>query len=165
MNARSLLRPLPLWLSLLLGLLLDIAPLPDFMEPGRPLWLALVLAFWALYLPSGVGFFTAFVLGLFEDVLLGTLLGQHALVLLWVVLCLRIGERRLLRASLWWQSQWLLLILASSQLIHLWLGVLSGSRPSLLSFLLPAFISAVLWPWVFLLLRGVQRRFYFSGLG
>jgi len=116
MNARSLLRPLPLWLSLLLGLLLDIAPLPDFMEAGRPLWLVLVLAFWALYLPSGVGFFTAFVLGLFEDVLLGTLLGQHALVLLWVVLCLRIGERRLLRASLWWQSQWLLLILASSLL-------------------------------------------------
>jgi len=159
MNVSPLLRPLLLWLSLFGGLLLDIAPLADFMQPGRPLWLALILSFWVLYLPSGVGFFTAFVLGLFEDVLLGTWFGQHALVLLWVVFCLRLGERRLRRSTLWWQSQWLLLIFASAQLIHLWLGVLSGSRPLLLSFLLPAFISALLWPWIFLLLRSVQRRF------
>jgi len=153
------LRPLPLLLTLLAGLLLDIAPLPEFMEPGRPLWLALILSFWALHLPGTVGFTCAFILGLAEDVLLGTLFGQQALVLLWIVLCLRLSERRLRIYSLWWQSQWLLLIFVSAQLIRLWLGVLSGSRPPLLSFLLPAFISAVLWPWVFLLLRGVQRRF------
>ncbi|KXU38302.1 hypothetical protein AXE65_02265 [Ventosimonas gracilis] len=158
MNASPLRLPLPLWLSLFCGLLLDIVPLPDFMQPGRPLWLALILSFWVLYLPSWVGFFTAFVLGLFADVLFGTWFGQHALVLLWLVFCLRLAERRLLRSTLWWQSQWLLLIFASAQLIHLWLGVLGGSRPALLSFLLPAFISAVLWPWIFLLLRGLQRR-------
>jgi len=159
MNAIELLRPLPLLLSLLLGLLLDIAPLPAFMEAGRPLWLALILCFWLLYLPSWIGFASAFALGLAQDVLLGTLLGQHALVLLWLVFCLRMGERRLLRSTLWWQSQWLLLIFASCQLLHLCLGILSGSRPHLLPFLLPAFTSAVLWPWVFLLLRGLQRRF------
>jgi len=159
MNASPLRLPLPLWLSLFCGLLLDIAPLPDFMQPGRPLWLALILSFWALYLPSWVGFFTAFVLGLLADVLFGTWFGQHALVLLWLVFCLRLAERRLLRSTLWWQSQWLLLIFTSAQLIHLWLGVLGGSRPALLSFLLPAFISALLWPWIFLLLRGLQRRF------
>jgi len=159
MKALSVLRPLALLLSLLLGLLLDIAPLPLFMEPGRPLWLALVLAFWALYLPHWIGFASAFVLGLAEDVLLGTMFGQHALVLLWIVFWLRMVERRLLRSTLWWQSQWLLLIFASAQLIQLWLGVLSGSRPHILPFLLPAFISAVLWPWAFLLLRSLQRRF------
>jgi len=159
MNIFMLLRALPLLLTLLLGLLLNIAPLPAFIEPGRPLFLALILCFWALYLPGCVGFTCAFVLGLSQDVLLGTLFGQHALVLLWLVFCLNLSRRRLQRSTLWWQSQSLLLMLAGSQLINLWLGVLAGSRPNLLPFLLPAFTSAVLWPWVFLLLRSLQRRF------
>jgi len=162
MNLPPPLRPLVPYASLLLGLLGDISPLPDFMEPGRPLWLALALAFWTLYLPSRAGFACAFVFGLMQDVLLGTLFGQQALVLLWVVFCIRLLERRLLRASLWWQSQWLLLVFASSQLLSLWLGVLQGARPELLPFLLPAFVSAVLWPWVSFLLRSVQRWFNLS---
>jgi len=159
MTQLFLLRSLPLLLSLFLALLLDMAPLPASMQQGRPLWLALALFFWALYLPGRIGFASAFVLGLVEDVLLGTWLGQNALVLLWVMFCLRMIERRLPGASLLWQSLWLLLIFVSAQLIQLWLGVLSGSRPDLLPFLLPACTSALLWPGVFWLLKGLQRRF------
>jgi len=159
MNELFLLRQLLLLLSLFCALLLDIAPLPAFMELGRPLWLALILSFWALYLPRNVGFVSALLLGLAEDVLLGTLFGLHAWVLLWIVFCIRLLDRRLRLCLLWEQSLWLLLICASAQLIRLWLGVLSGSRPDLLAFLLPALVSAVLWPWVFFLLRSVQRWF------
>jgi rod shape-determining protein MreD len=45
-------------------------------------------------------------------------------------------------------------------MVALWLNSLSGNRPPTLMFLLPAVVSAVLWPWVFSLLRGVRRRFH-----
>ena len=47
-----------------------------------------------------------------------------------------------------------------AQMVLLWLNSLSGNRPPTLLFLLPAVVSAVLWPWVFSLLRGVRRRFH-----
>ena len=57
------------WLTFLIGILLSVSPLPVFMEILRPLWLALLLTFWALYMPHTVGMVTAFCLGLAEDVL------------------------------------------------------------------------------------------------
>ena len=43
------------WLTFAVGLLLSVSPLPQFMEILRPLWLALLLAFWSLNLPHKVG--------------------------------------------------------------------------------------------------------------
>lgn len=57
------------WLTFAIGMLLSVSPLPQFMEILRPLWLALLLAFWALALPQKVGMVTAWCLGLAEDVL------------------------------------------------------------------------------------------------
>ena len=41
-----------LWVSLLLALLLGLVPLPDLLQPLRPYWLALVLAYWLLEAPE-----------------------------------------------------------------------------------------------------------------
>jgi len=70
-----------IWLTFAIGLLLSVSPMPQFMEVFRPMWLALLLAFWTLTVPGKVGMTTAFILGLAEDVLYGTLLGQNALIL------------------------------------------------------------------------------------
>ena len=70
-----------IWLTFAIGLLLSVSPMPQFMEVFRPMWLALLVSFWTLAVPSKVGMTTAFVLGLAEDVLYGTLLGQNALIL------------------------------------------------------------------------------------
>ena len=53
-----------IWLSLAFGLLLSVSPLPEFMQIGRPLWVALLLTYWVLALPHRVGMTTAWVLGL-----------------------------------------------------------------------------------------------------
>ena len=70
-----------IWLSLLVGLVLAVAPMPTFTEIGRPLWLAMLLTYWVLLLPERVGMVTAWLLGLAQDVLYGNLLGQNALIL------------------------------------------------------------------------------------
>ena len=128
-----------IWVSLILALVLSVGPVPSFMEIGRPLWLALFLTYWTLALPHRVGMTTAWVLGLAEDVLYGTLLGQNALILALITFLV-------------------LVVFGLAQLVQLWLNALTGNRPPTLVFLLPALVSALLWPWVYAALRGTSRR-------
>ena len=65
--------------SLLLALLLGLVPLPDTLQPLRPYWLALVLAYWVLEEPDRIGLGVAFVLGLVADLAFGGLLGEQAM--------------------------------------------------------------------------------------
>ncbi len=65
--------------SLLLALLLGLVPLPDVLQPLRPYWLALVVAYWVLEEPDNVGIGMAFLLGLVADLAFGGLLGEQAL--------------------------------------------------------------------------------------
>ena len=92
-----------IWLTFAIGLLLSISPMPQFMEILRPLWLALLLAFWALYMPHKVGMVTAFCLGLAEDVLYGTLLGQNALTLTLITFLVLSLQQRLRVFPMWQQ--------------------------------------------------------------
>lgn len=147
-----------IWVSMLLALLLSVAPLPTFMETGRPLWVALFLTYWVLYLPHRVGMTTAWVFGLAEDVLYGTLFGQNALILTLIVFLVLSLHQRLRMFPMWQQSLVLLVVFGIAQLVQLWLNALTGNRPPTLTFVLPALVSALLWPWVGALLRGVQQR-------
>jgi rod shape-determining protein MreD len=65
--------------SLLLALLLGLVPLPGLLQPLRPYWLALVLAYWLLEEPDQVGLGVAFTLGVLADLVFGGLLGEQAM--------------------------------------------------------------------------------------
>jgi rod shape-determining protein MreD len=147
-----------IWLTFAVALLLSVAPMPSFMETGRPLWLALFITYWSLALPHRVGMATAWLLGLGSDVLYGTLLGQNALTLILITFLVLSLQQRLRMFPLWQQSLVLLVIFGLAQLVQLWLQALTGNRPPTLTFVLPALVSALLWPWVSLALRGVQYR-------
>jgi len=146
------------WLTFLIGLLLSVWPTLPFMEIFRPLWLALLLAFWTLHLPHKVGMTTAFVLGLAEDVLYGTLLGQNALVLVLITFLVLSLQQRLRMFPMWQQSLVILVIFGLAQLVQLWLSALTGNRQPTQALVWPAVISALLWPWISFALRGLRRR-------
>ena len=145
-----------IWVSLLLALLLSVAPMPSFTEIGRPLWLALFLTFWVLMVPQRVGMVTAWVCGLAEDVLYGSLLGQNALILSFIVFLVMALQQRLY--PVWQQCLVLMVVYGLAQLVQLWLNALTGNRPPTLAFLLPALVSGLLWPWVLVLLKGLGQR-------
>lgn len=147
-----------IWLSLALALLLSVASMPGFMEVGRPLWLALFLTYWVLALPHRVGMTTAWCIGLLADVLNGTLLGQNALILTLITFLVLSLHQRLRMFPMWQQSIVLLVVFGLAQLVQLWLNALTGSRPPTLAFVLPALVSALLWPWVCTILRGLHQR-------
>lgn len=66
-------------LSLFAGLLLGLLPLPPGLQPFRPYWLALLLAFWVLEEEDLAGLGLAFVVGVAADIAYGGLLGEQSL--------------------------------------------------------------------------------------
>lgn len=147
-------------LTFVAALLLSVMPMPAPLDIGRPMWLAMVVAFWVMVLPHRVGLFTAWFAGLATDVLYGGLLGQHALVMTIVAWVMLLIYQRIRRFPLWQQSLVMLPVLGLAQFLLLWLTSLTGSRPPILLFLLPALVSAVLWPWVHSILSAIKRRFH-----
>ncbi|MDV7209654.1 rod shape-determining protein MreD [Azotobacter beijerinckii] len=148
-----------IWASYLAGLLLSVAPMPGFMEVGRPLWLAMFITYWILAVPQRVSMTVIWLLGLAMDVLYGVLLGQHALTLTLIAFLMLTLQQRVRMFPLWQQSLVLLVVFGLAQLVQLWLNALAGNRPPTLAFLLPALVSALLWPWVFTALRSLRLRF------
>jgi len=65
--------------SVLLALLLGLLPLPGMLQPLRPYWLALVVAYWVIEDNARVGLGFAFGAGLLADLAFGGLLGEQAL--------------------------------------------------------------------------------------
>jgi rod shape-determining protein MreD len=147
------------WFTFLVGLLLTVSPLPQFMEVLRPMWLALLMAFWSLELPQKIGMTTAWLLGLCIDVLYGTYLGQNALILTLITFLVLSLQQRMRTFPMWQQSLIILVVFGLAQLVQLWLSALTGNRQPTLALLLPALVSALLWPWVSFGLRGLTRRY------
>jgi rod shape-determining protein MreD len=65
--------------SVLVALLLGLLPLPAWLQPFRPYWLALVIAYWLIEEPDRIGLGIAFACGLAADLAFGGLLGEQAL--------------------------------------------------------------------------------------
>ena len=97
-------------------------------------------------------------LGLAADVLYGTLLGQNALILTFITFLVLSLHQRLRMFPMWQQSLVLLVVFGLAQLVQLWLNALTGNRPPTLLFILPALVSALLWPWVYTALRIIRQR-------
>ena len=148
-----------IYVSFLVALMLSALPLPEDMQWWRPEWVLLVLLYWIVALPTRVGLGTAWVLGILLDVLEGSLLGLNALALTIVAYVMILVYQRVRMFSWVQQVLFVFALVALNQFIAHWVkGILGGSSQSLM-FLVPALVSAVLWPVLFMLLRGVRRGF------
>ena len=139
--------------------LLTILPLPQALEIWRPDWVMLTLLYWALALPERIGVGIAWVVGLLKDALVGTLLGQYALAyVLATYLIIKLHQRIRLH-PLWQQALSILVLLALSQLLVLWVNGIIGRPAHSWLYWMPSLVGALLWPVVFTLLRAVRRNF------
>lgn len=145
--------------SLLLAMVLYAMPLPTLVAFGRPEWVALVLIYWAVFLPSRLGPGFAWLVGLVMDVLQGALLGKNALVMLLLVyLAQRLHKRLQMFPAI--QQAGIVFILIGLQLLMLhWIDSLTGHAVRTMWFLLPALTSAVFWIPLYFLLRWARHRF------
>ena len=148
-------------ISFYCALSLNIFPLPLWTKLVWPLWIVLVLVFWAVYLSEVLNPWLVCLIGLFDDVLLGSLLGEHALALL-MVYCFARGMRRQIKTfPLWSQiSNIAIILLVYQGTIFMLQGFYIHSFNDIFLWILPIVTSLVLWPWVFYLLHSIARRFY-----
>ena len=123
-------RPRSPWvkpLSLLVALLLMLLPMPQALLPLRPYWLALAIAYWVMEDPDHAGMGFAFLIGLIADLVVGSLLGEHALRLVVMTFILQRFRARLRFFPIWQQSLAIGGLLLNDRIVtaalHLTLGV------------------------------------------
>lgn len=145
--------------SLAVALMLAMLPLPDWAIQARPDWVTLVMIYWAMALPANAGVLTAFIFGLLLDVSQGTLLGQHALGIVIVIFFIQKLHQRLRQYTLIQQAIFIGILLFIKQMLVLWVSGMSEQAPESSLYFLPAITGALIWPWLFILLRDVRRRF------
>ena len=149
-------------LSIFIALFLSIIPMPFWAQWGRPEWLAMVLVYWVIALPERVGIGVCWLSGVLLDILEGTPLGQNAFALSVIAYVSIILYQRLRMYTPWQQAGVLFILVGVHQLVSHWVQTLTGVLSPNLLFLLPALVSALLWPWLSALLRFCRRRFYVS---
>jgi len=145
-------------LSLVFSLVLMMISLPEWTEIYRPDWMALVLIYWSMAMPHRVGLWVAFVCGLFVDVTLGTLLGQHSLALVIIVFINLNFHLRIRVMPLIHQSLYVMLLLFINQLTVVWIEGIMQRDPPIMAYFGAPLVGMAIWPWVFVALRDIRRK-------
>ncbi len=150
-------KPARLWptvlLSLLAGLVLTLIPLPGWLQPWRPSWIALIVIYWLIYEPRRVGLMTAWISGLMLDTLRGVLLGQHALALVVIGFFALRFHLRIRVFPIGQQTATVFMLIALYEFMLYWVDGVSGEPGGDWRRWLGVVSSAAVWPVVTLLLN------------
>lgn len=149
---------LPVIACIVAALMLAIAPMPDWASPFRPDWVALTLIYWAMWLPRTYSIGTAWIVGIVLDVAQGTLLGQHAIALCFVVyVTVKFHlQFRVFPASQ--MSATVFAMLAFYHFILFWINGVAGVTTNAVTYWGPVITGALLWPLLTLFFGGLRLR-------
>lgn len=145
-------------LSIFIALVLALLPLPAWLLPLRPYWLALVVVYWVLESPDHIGLGFAFAVGLLADLSFGSLLGEQALRLVIMIYIVQRFRARLRFFPLPQQALAVGGLLLNDRVIAMVVHFVLG-EPQLpwLFWWAPA-LGMVLWPPVYVLLDTLRLR-------
>lgn len=144
--------------TIIVAFMLTIMPLPNWAQELRPDWVTLVLIYWAMALPQNIGVTIGWLAGLMLDVSHGSVMGQHALGLVIVIWIIHMQYQRLRVASLVQQAIVIFFLLLLKQILVLWVSGIMGKSPDSWLYFLPSLTGALIWPWVYLILRDLRRK-------
>jgi rod shape-determining protein MreD len=142
--------------SLLVALLLGLVPLPPSLQPLRPYWLALVVAYWVIEGPHRAGLGFAFLVGVFADLTFGSLLGEQALRLVVMAFILQRFRARLRFFPLSQQAAAIGGLLLNDRIVTTAVHVALGMPTLPTMYWLAPLVGMVLWAPVFLLLDALR---------
>ena len=146
-------------ISIIAAMVLTILPLPQSAIWLRPEWVLLVVIYWTVNYPGQFGVVAAWFIGLLLDILTGTVLGEHALavtVISYIVNKFSIWLRLLVMHQ---QMIVICLLVALYQVLIFWVQGLLNEAPTSLFYWSASLISAIVWPWLYLLLKDCEQRF------
>lgn len=157
----ALIKPHNRWVvtsTFVFALLLTVVPVGEKLRWFRPEFITLLVVYWVLVMPQQLSLLRLWLLGCAVDLIVGSMLGQHALALMIVAYVCMLSYQRVRSYALWQQSTFVFLIVGLQQLVANWVHSLSGSTPPSLVFLMPALASALVWPFLFIYLERFRLR-------
>ncbi len=149
-------------LSFVVAIMLMALPLSDWAVNWRPAWVAIVLIYWCMAVPDRVGIAVGWFLGLLLDVQQSTVLGQNALGLTLIAFITIKSYQRMRVYPLAQQAVLICFYLLLYELIMLWITGYTGTSTWDWTYWMPAITSMLLWPWLFIILRDVRRKYHIS---
>lgn len=144
--------------SVAVAAVLTLIALPESIRVLRPFWLALVLIYWVLEAPERVGLGFAFALGLLQDVLVGTLLGEHAFRLAIIAFIVLRFRSRMRFFPMWQQALAVGALLLNDRIVVVSLRAVAGEFSIDWQYWLAPLMAAAVWPWLFLFLDDLRAR-------
>lgn len=158
MSDSRITRQLPIIGSIVVALMLAIAPMPDWAMPYRPDWVALTLIYWSMSVPRYYSVGSAWIVGIVLDVAQGTLLGQHALALSLVIFISVKFHLQMRQFPLLQLTATVFAMLALYQFVLFWINGVAGINAQPVSYWGPVVTGTVLWPLLQTVLVGVRHR-------
>ena len=147
------------WVTLFIGVISQIMPLPSVVDAWRPDWLLMIVLYWSIALPHRYNILTAWVLGLVLDILLGATLGVRSLAISLVIYVAILHCQRLRNFPKWQQSLVIMLLICMYHLVIYWVEFVMQEAVFDTDLFLPAISGLVIWPWIFWILRRVRRHY------
>lgn len=148
----------PIIVSIVIALMLAIAPMPGWAEAFRPAWVILALIYWSMTFPSQYSIGAAWISGLALDVAQGTLLGQHALAVSIVIYITVKFHLQLRQFPLLQLMATVFALLALYQFILFWINGVAGISAPASTYWGPVIAGTIVWPLVSALLIYVPQR-------
>lgn len=158
MKSQSLFQWLVFVCIFIVALIMEIAPWPAGFQHFKPAWLVLVLMYWVISIPNRISIGWAFILGILWDLVLGSTLGIHALVLSVFTYLLAANHLLFRNLSLWFQSLLMMVFIFAIRLSIFFVELVVNTAQFQSQEIFGAIISGILWPWVFLFLRKIRQK-------
>lgn len=130
------------------ALLAAVWPLPIWAIWIRPEFVVITVVYWIIVQPFRIGLVYAWFMGFGLDLLTGSVLCQNALGMTVVAYITFIFHQRLSMYSSAQQAAALFVLVLLFKLIQYWIYGLTGGALLNVALLLPAFSSAVIWPFI-----------------
>jgi len=145
-------------ITVLIGLIFAILPLPEAVEPAKPYLLLLFVIYWALSSPRVAGLMFAWFCGLAIDLLKGPLLGQHAAAFLFVAFWTHKFQLRMRIFPIYHQTLTVFSLLTVYEFLLFWIDGIIGQPVTTWMRWLPVITSTLLWPVLVAMLDTWNRR-------
>ena len=152
--------------TFLIAMSLMILPLPSFALYAKPQWVFVVLLFWLIFSPKKIGPISAWCVGLYVDLLMGDVLGEHALIFVLFAYVVQRFLRFIQVMPVWQQMVGVGMATFFSVVTQVVILKLTSSLLLSWQLLFPIIINMLIWPWLYFLCRDSRPAYDYrlSGL-
>lgn len=145
-------------ISVLIALLFTILPLPGAVSDIRPMFVPLVVLYWATFHPLSFGLGKAFLTGILLEATQSLVIGQAALGIVTITVFALANHRRMQFQAIPQQMLTIAALLFAYQFIQVWVESVLDRPSDLSARTLAVITSAFIWPGIIVFMRSIILR-------